>query len=159
MAGAESHIRYEPDEIPPPLVAIGAGLQAAVLIVTPVVLTVVIVARLANVSEDYVTWGVFAAMIISGLTTILQVVRVGRVGSGSVLIMGTSAAFIAVCVAALVKAGPCDYGESDHRFIHIPVFASGSSFLVETDLHPGRNRNSDHVDRSDGGSADIRLLW
>ncbi len=106
MARAESHIRYEPDEIPPPLVAIGAGLQATILIVTPVVLTVVIVARLANASEDYVTWGVFAAMIISGLTTILQVVRVGRIGSGYVLIMGTSAAFIAVCVAALVKAGP-----------------------------------------------------
>ena len=52
------------------------------------------------------TWGVFAAMIISGLTTILQVMRVGRIGSGYVLIMGTSAAFIAVCVAALVKAGP-----------------------------------------------------
>ena len=106
MARAESHIRYEPDEIPPPLVAIGAGLQAAVLIVTPVVLTVVIVARLANASEEYVTWGVFAALVISGLTTILQVVRVGRVGSGYVLIMGTSAGFIAVCVAALVKAGP-----------------------------------------------------
>ena len=106
MARAESHIRYEPDEIPPPLVAIGAGLQAAVLIVTPVVLTVVIVARLAKASEEYVTWGVFAALVISGLTTILQVVRVGRVGSGYVLIMGTSAAFIAVCVAALVKAGP-----------------------------------------------------
>ena len=36
----------------------------------------------------------------------LQVVRVGRIGSGYVLIMGTSAAFIAVCVAALIKAGP-----------------------------------------------------
>ena len=88
------------------MVSIGAGIQATVLIVTPVVLTVVIVARIADVSEAYMTWGVFAAMIISGLTTILQVVRVGRIGSGYVLIMGTSAAFIAVCVAALVKAGP-----------------------------------------------------
>ena len=106
MARTNSHVRYEPDEHPPPLVSIGAGIQATVLIVTPVVLTVVIVARIADVSEAYMTWGVFAAMIISGLTTILQVVRVGRIGSGYVLIMGTSAAFIAVCVAALVKAGP-----------------------------------------------------
>ena len=106
MASTNSHVRYEPDEHPPPLVSIGAGIQATVLIVTPVVLTVVIVARIADVSEAYMTWGVFAAMIISGLTTILQVVRVGRIGSGYVLIMGTSAAFIAVCVAALVKAGP-----------------------------------------------------
>ncbi len=106
MARTNSHVRYEPNENPPPLVSIGAGIQATVLIVTPVVLTVVIVARIADVSEAYMTWGVFAAMIISGLTTILQVVRVGKIGSGYVLIMGTSAAFIAVCVAALVKAGP-----------------------------------------------------
>ncbi len=106
MARTNSHVRYEPNEVPPPLVSIGAGIQAAVLIVTPVVLTVVIVARIADVSEAYMTWGVFAAMIISGLTTILQVVRVGKIGSGYVLIMGTSAAFIAVCVAALVNAGP-----------------------------------------------------
>lgn len=106
MARTNSHLQYEPDENPPPLVSIGAGVQATVLIVTPVVLTVVIVARIADVSQAYMTWCVFAAMIISGLTTILQVVRIGRVGSGYVLIMGTSAAFIAVCVAALVKAGP-----------------------------------------------------
>ena len=106
MARTNSHVRYEPNEVPPPLVSIGAGIQATVLIVTPVVLTVVIVARIADVSEAYMTWGVFAAMIISGLTTILQVVRVGKIGSGFVLIMGTSAAFIAVCVAALVNAGP-----------------------------------------------------
>ena len=99
-------VRYEPDEQPPLPITIGAGLQAAALIVTPIVLTVVIVARIAEQPDDYLTWGVFAAIIISGLTTILQVVRAGRIGSGYVLIMGTSAAFIAICVAALVKAGP-----------------------------------------------------
>ena len=50
--------------------------------------------------------GVFAALIVSGVTTVLQAVRVGRDGAGHVLIMGTSGAFIAVCVAALVKGGP-----------------------------------------------------
>ena len=100
------HVRYEPSETPPPPIAIGAGLQAAALIVTPIVLTVVIVARIAEQPESYIAWGVFAALIISGITTILQAVRFGRIGSGYVLVMGTSAAFIAVCVAALVKAGP-----------------------------------------------------
>ena len=100
------NVRYEPDETPPPLVTVGSGLQAATLIVAPVVLTVVIVARIADQPESYVTWGVFAALVISGVTTILQAVRVGRVGAGHVLIMGTSGAFIAVCVAALVNGGP-----------------------------------------------------
>ena len=99
-------MRYEPEENPPLPVSVGAGLQAAALIVTPIVLTVVIVARIAEQSDDYLSWAVFAALVISGATTILQVVRVGRIGSGYVLIMGTSAAFIAVCVAALIKAGP-----------------------------------------------------
>ena len=100
------NVRYEPDETPPPLVTVGSGLQAATLIVAPVVLTVVIVARIADQPESYVSWGVFAALVISGVTTILQAVRVGRVGAGHVLIMGTSGAFIAVCVAALVNGGP-----------------------------------------------------
>ncbi len=100
------NVRYEPDENPPPLVAAGAGFQAAMLIVAPVVLTVVIVARIADQPDSYVSWGVFAALLISGATTILQAVRVGRIGSGHVLIMGTSGAFIAVCAAALSLGGP-----------------------------------------------------
>ena len=100
------NVRYEPNENPPPLVAAGAGLQAAAIIVAPVVLTVVIVARIAEQPDAYISWGVFAALIVSGVTTVLQAVRVGRVGAGHVLIMGTSGAFIAVCVAALSKGGP-----------------------------------------------------
>ncbi|MDE0601888.1 MAG: hypothetical protein OXI56_08865 [bacterium] len=99
-------IRYEPDESPPLPLALGAGLQAAAVIVAPVVLTVVIVARIADQADSYITWAVFAALLISGLTTALQARRLGRIGSGHVLIMGTSGAFIAVCVAALVDGGP-----------------------------------------------------
>ena len=36
----------------------------------------------------------------------MQAIRVGRIGAGYVLLMGTSGAFIAVCVAALAKGGP-----------------------------------------------------
>ena len=76
------------------------------IILAPVVLTVVIVARIAEQPESYLSWAVFAALLISGITTVLQAVRVGRIGAGHVLIMGTSEAFIAVCVAALVQGGP-----------------------------------------------------
>ncbi len=99
-------VRFEPDENPPHLLAVGAGLQAAMIIVAPVVLTVVIVARIADQPDSYISWGVFAALLVSGVTTAIQAIRVGRVGSGHVLIMGTSGAFIAVCVAALVQGGP-----------------------------------------------------
>ncbi len=100
------NVRYEPDENPPPIVTVGAGLQAATIIVAPVVLTVVIVARVAEQPESYISWAVFAALVVSGVTTVLQAVKVGRIGAGYVLIMGTSGAFIAVCVAALAQGGP-----------------------------------------------------
>lgn len=108
MASAyvNDNVRYEPDENPPRLVTIGSGLQAATVIVAPIVLTVVIVSRIADQADSYLSWAVFAALLVSGATTILQAVRVGRFGSGHVLMMGTSGAFIAVCVAALVEGGP-----------------------------------------------------
>ncbi|MDE0653844.1 MAG: hypothetical protein OXI26_09340 [bacterium] len=104
--GDERAIRYEPEDRPPALVTAGVGLQAAMTIIAPVVLTVVIVARIGGQPESYVSWGVVAALVVSGIATILQAVRLGRIGSGHVMAMGTSGAFIAVCVAALEAGGP-----------------------------------------------------
>ena len=103
---AEHHIRYEADETPPPILTVGLGLQLAILCIAGIVLTPAIVVRAAGGSDAYLSWAVFAAVAISGTTTILQAVRVGRIGSGYVLLMGTSGAFIAVCVTALAKGGP-----------------------------------------------------
>ena len=99
-------IRYEPEEQPPPALALGLGFQFAMLTVAGIVLTPAIVVRAAGGSDDFLSWAVFAALAISGVTTVLQAVRVGRVGAGHVLLMGTSTAFIAVCVTALLEGGP-----------------------------------------------------
>ena len=101
-----STIRYEPHEKPPQMLAFGLGLQQAAVCVAGIVLTPIIVIRAADGGEPYLSWAVFAALIISGLTTVLQAVRVWRVGAGYPLLMGTSGAFIAVCVTALADAGP-----------------------------------------------------
>ena len=106
MAQVNEYIRYEPDERPPHSIAAGVGFQAAVVIIAPVVLSAIIIGRAANQPESYLTWIAFAALLISGVSTVLQAVRVGRVGAGHVLVMGTSGAFIAVCITALVKGGP-----------------------------------------------------
>ena len=99
-------VRYEPEENPPHALTVGAGIQAALSIVAGIVLTPVIIVNVAEGGADYLAWAVFAAMVVSGVTTILQAVRVWRIGSGHVLMMGTSGAFIAVCVAAMVEGGP-----------------------------------------------------
>ena len=88
------------------MLSVGIGLQVAILIIAPVVITVAIVFRIADQSAEYLAWGAFAALLVSGLATILQAARVWRIGAGHILIMGTSGAFIAVCAAALIKAGP-----------------------------------------------------
>ena len=101
-----ANIRYQPDENPPAALAVGLGLQLAILCLAGIVLTPAIVIRAAGGSEAFLSWAVFAAVAVSGVTTVLQAVRVGRFGAGHVLLMGTSGAFIAVCVAALVQGGP-----------------------------------------------------
>ena len=100
------NIRYEPDEQPPTPLAIAAGFQAALIMLAPVVLGVVIVLQIAGQPPEYTAWAVFAALLVSGISTILQAARVGRIGSGHILFMGTSGAFIAVCIGALAVGGP-----------------------------------------------------
>ncbi|MDE0659092.1 MAG: hypothetical protein OXI79_05515 [Gammaproteobacteria bacterium] len=99
-------VRYEADEQPPLPLSVGLGIQLMVLIVAGIVLTPAIVIRAAGGSETYLAWAVFAAVAISGTTTVMQAVRFGRIGAGYVLAMGTSGAFIAICVTALVEGGP-----------------------------------------------------
>ncbi|WP_420449925.1 uracil-xanthine permease family protein [Candidatus Palauibacter sp.] len=99
-------IQYEPDETPPYKIAIGLALQYVVLTIAGIVITVAIVVRAAGGSESYLAWGSFAVLVVSGLTTAVQARRLGRIGAGYILLMGTSGAFIAVSVTALVQGGP-----------------------------------------------------
>ena len=99
-------MRYEPDERPPPALSVGLGIQLVLLTVAGVVLTPAVVIQASGWSDSYIPWAVFAALAVSGTTTVLQAIRVGRVGAGYVLLMGTSGVFIAVCVAALAEGGP-----------------------------------------------------
>ena len=101
-----ANVRYEANERLPLPLALGLGLQFAILCIAGIVLTPAIVIRAGGGGESYLAWAVFAAVAISGATTLLQAIRIGRVGSGYVLVMGTSATFIAVSVAAIAEGGP-----------------------------------------------------
>ncbi len=99
-------IRYEADDPCPPLVCIGVGLQGVIFGLAPLVLIVAITARAGGQDESYLTWAVFAALIIAGSLTALQASRIWRLGAGHVLIMGTTPNFVAVSVLALTQGGP-----------------------------------------------------
>ena len=50
-SNVNENVRYEPNDRPPSLVALGAGAQAALITLAPIVLTVVIVVRIADGSR------------------------------------------------------------------------------------------------------------
>ena len=103
---ARQDVRYEPDERPALPLALGLGFQYAMLCVATVVLVPTVLVSLGGGSRAYQTWAVFAALVISGLVTIVQAVRVWRIGAGYILVMGSTSAFMAVSVAALDAGGP-----------------------------------------------------
>ena len=122
-----SGILYQPDESPPTIVTYGMGLQHAVLCAAGIVLTPAVVIRAANGSEDYLSWAIFTAVIVSGVSTVLQALGKGRAGAGYILAMGTSGAFIAVCVTALLEGGPA-------MLATLIIISSLFQFLLSTRL-------------------------
>ena len=101
-----SHIRYQPDEKPSTALALGLGVQLAVLTVAGTIIIPLVVMRAAGAADAYHTWAVFASVAICGVATALQAIRVGWIGAGHVLVMGSSGAFIAISITAVAEGGP-----------------------------------------------------
>jgi NCS2 family nucleobase:cation symporter-2/xanthine permease XanP len=101
----DSALRYEVGDRPPHLLAAALGFQIVVLILAGIILIPIIVLKSAGASPEVTTWAIFAALLVSGLTTILQGRPLGPIGSGFPLFMGTSGAFIAVSTQAVKEGG------------------------------------------------------
>jgi NCS2 family nucleobase:cation symporter-2/xanthine permease XanP len=101
----EGTVRYEAAEKPPHALSAALGAQSVALIISGIVFTPVIVLRAGNADEATTAWSIFAALLVSGLTTVLQARPVWRIGAGYVLFMGTSGAFISVGIEALLQGG------------------------------------------------------
>jgi len=99
-----AQLNYAVDEAPPHLISLLLGFQVVALILSGIVLTPLIALDAAGIAGGATDWVVFAALLISGVMTIVQAAPVGPIGAGYVLFMGTSGAFIAVSIGAL-KAG------------------------------------------------------
>ena len=69
-------------------------------------MTPVIVAQQSGLGESYLIWMVFASLLVVGISTLIQVRRVGPIGAGAVLPMFTAAFAIPFCITALVDGGP-----------------------------------------------------
>ena len=98
--------RYEPHENPSLRASLGYGLQFSLIASAALLVTPVVVAQESGRGEEYLTWMVFASLLVCGLATLMQVRRLGPVGAGTVLPMFTAAFAIPFCITAVVDGGP-----------------------------------------------------
>ena len=101
---SDSRLRYAVDETPSEGLTLGLSVQVATVILTGIILIPIIVLNAAEYPEG-LEWAVFAALVVSGLATILQARPTGPFGAGYALYMGTSGAFIGVSAAAVAAGG------------------------------------------------------
>ena len=135
-ADRRARVRYQPDETPPTPLALGVGLQLAVLNIAAIVLIPLVVMRAAGVGEEYLSWAVVASVTACGLATMLQAVRTGRFGAGHVLLMGTSGAFIPASIMALSEGGPALLATLVVVAAFVPLVLSWRLSLLQRILTP-----------------------
>ena len=108
MAAASSsqNPRYEAHESPPLLASLGLAAQFSLMATATLLVTPVIVAIESGMDDSYVVWMVFASLLVVGVSTLVQVRRVGPIGAGAVLPMFTAAVSIPFCITAVKDGGP-----------------------------------------------------
>ncbi len=100
------HILNEPDEKSSLLSSFVVGAQGVLLVLPPAISIVVITVLATGQGEAYLTWAIFAALIIVGVVTALQASRIGRLGAGHMVVVGVTPNYIGLSVLALEEGGP-----------------------------------------------------
>ena len=147
MATVNENVRYEPDEHPPPLVTFGAGAQAALITLAPIVLTVVIVVRIADGTDSYHVVGCFCCAggerhhdgVAGGAG------RADRVGAHPD--DGDVGGVHRGVRGSLGRGRGVDHGELGGDIVAVPVPAGGASFVAAADIHAGGFGHGNHANR------------
>lgn len=104
MSLNSSNLLYEVNEKAPLWLALVMGLQHVMLIYSEISLLPVIIGKRAGAPMEHILFASCAAGFVSGVITLIQVLRLGRFGAGYTLFMGSSAAYMAGSVET-IKAG------------------------------------------------------
>ena len=99
-------LRYEADDRPSLPLTLGLGLQSTALNLAGLVAKPIILVTAAGASAAYLGWAVTTALLVSGISTIIQSRGFGRLGAGYILVMGSTSAFLAISVTAMEVGGP-----------------------------------------------------
>ncbi|GEM_PF-1457927 len=81
------------------------GVTLAITSLLTSIIIVTLVTNAAGSSPAEVSWLVFASLLMTGITSILQAGRLGRIGTGHILVVSATGIYIAVAVQALEAGG------------------------------------------------------
>ena len=81
------------------------GVTLAITSLLTSIIIVTLVTSAAGSSPAEVSWLVFASLLMTGITSILQAGRLGRIGTGHILVVSATGIYIAVAVQALEAGG------------------------------------------------------
>lgn len=100
------NIVYEPHESPPLMATLIVGVQGAVIMLTICAVVVSVTLGGAGLSEEYLTWAIFAAFIANGAATALQGTTLWRVGAGHIVFVNSASGYLPANKIALAQGGP-----------------------------------------------------
>ena len=103
---ASQNPEYEAQENPPLLPTLRYGLQFSLMASVTLLVTPVVVAMASGLGESYLSWMMFASLLVVGVSTLIQVRGFGPIGAGTMLPMFTAAFSIPFCITAVVDGGP-----------------------------------------------------
>jgi NCS2 family nucleobase:cation symporter-2/xanthine permease XanP len=124
MNASSNKLLYEVDEKPPFWLSLAMSIQHVMLIYGEITLLPVIIGKKAGMPFEHIMFAAAAAGFAAGLITLLQVVRLGPVGAGYTLFMGSSAAYLVGSLDTLKAGG-------------FPLLATLSILVVPVELAMG----------------------
>lgn len=105
QSGSTIHARYGIDEMPPIAEAMALGLQHVLVMMASNVTIPVILATAIGATTGETTFLVQVALLVAGLTTLIQTFGIGPIGSRLPIVQGTSFGFLVVSVPLAKEYG------------------------------------------------------
>lgn len=91
---------YGLNDRPPFLITLFLAIQHILLYIPGTIIVPIIIANILGVGAAEKEMIVFVSVLVSGISSFIQVYKVGKIGSGYMLFMGSSGAFMAASISA-----------------------------------------------------------
>jgi xanthine permease XanP len=96
---------YGLNDKPAFLISLFLALQHLILVIPGTIITPMIIVNALGLPGQEKEMIIFISVLISGISTFIQVKKLGKIGSGYMLFMGSSGAFISISIAAGFAGG------------------------------------------------------